>query len=72
MVGRRASNPSVYFAVSQLGQVTCEKSRHGSPTAVTSATSVVQICRFGTHRNRARAGVIMSFKLNLSSLLAEH
>jgi hypothetical protein len=53
---------SVRFPVSQSGGATREKSRHGFPTAITSARSVVK-CRPGTSKSCA--------KLNLSSPLAE-
>jgi hypothetical protein len=69
LVNGRTPRPQSFYALCcESGGATCEKSRHGFPTAITSATSVVK-CRPGTSKSCAK--VIMSLKLNLSSPRAE-
>jgi hypothetical protein len=45
LVNGRTPRPQSFCARSPSGQATCEKSRLDSPTAITSATPVREICR---------------------------
>src|SRR5258705_711803 len=54
MAGHRGRNLSVRCAVNQFGRATCEISQHGSPTAITSVTSVT--AKFPFQRSKLMRG----------------